>query len=156
MSSPSRPASGTIRTSSGSCPGDEVHLEVPCELAYELERAMPTAPAGPLTPRVDFRRLRVLGEECIDDLLTGRIHGEPVRFVYPGSGLAVSLGADPIFEHFVVYVPQGGKPFFAVEPVTNANDGFNLHERGIPGSGVFVLEPGEERTGEFWLTTTAT
>ena len=26
-----------------------------------------------------------------------------------------------------------------VEPVTNANDGFNLYDKGIPGSGVFVL-----------------
>jgi len=41
------------------------------------------------------------------------------------------------------------KPYFAIEPVTNANDGFNLYDKGIPGSGVFVLEPGEEKQGAY-------
>jgi aldose 1-epimerase len=36
-----------------------------------------------------------------------------------------------------------------LEPVTNANDGFNLMEKGIPGHSVFVLEPGEERSATF-------
>jgi len=44
-----------------------------------------------------------------------------------------------------------GKSFFAVEPVSNANDGFNLYEKKIRGSGVFVLEPGEERSATFTL-----
>ena len=38
-----------------------------------------------------------------------------------------------------------------LKAVTNANDGFNLYERGIRGSGVFVLEPGEERSATFVL-----
>jgi aldose 1-epimerase len=38
-----------------------------------------------------------------------------------------------------------------VEPVTNANDGFNLFENGIEGSGVFALAPGEQRGGVFTL-----
>jgi aldose 1-epimerase len=41
----------------------------------------------------------------------------------------------------VLFVPRG-KDFFAVEPVSHANDGFNLLARGVPGSGVQVLEPG--------------
>jgi aldose 1-epimerase len=51
----------------------------------------------------------------------------------------------------VVYIPTG-KPFFAVEPVTNANDGFNLYDKKIPGSGVFILPPGKSQTGTFTLT----
>jgi aldose 1-epimerase len=50
----------------------------------------------------------------------------------------------------VVYVPPG-KSYFAVEPVTNANDGFNLFERCVRGSGIFVLEPGEERAASLAL-----
>jgi len=38
-----------------------------------------------------------------------------------------------------------------VEPVTNANDGFNLMADGVPGHGVFVLEPGETRSGDIRL-----
>jgi len=35
-------------------------------------------------------------------------------------------------------------PFFALEPVTNANDGFNLYANGDVNCGVVILEPGEE------------
>ena len=31
------------------------------------------------------------------------------------------------------------------------NDGFNLFERGVAGSGVFVLDPGETRSASFSL-----
>ena len=51
-----------------------------------------------------------------------------------------------MFEQVVLYAPEG-KPFFAVEAQSNANDGFNLYDRGIAGSGVFVLEPGETKSG---------
>ena len=71
---------------------------------------------------------------------------DPARIVYPAQQVEISIHANPIFEHYIVYSPPE-QPFFAVEPVTNANDGFNLFEQGIAGSGVFVLEPGEEKEG---------
>jgi aldose 1-epimerase len=82
--------------------------------------------------------------ERLDDCLTGRLGDAPIRFAYPESGLGVSLELDSLFENIVVYVPPE-KTYFAVEPVTNANDGFNLYAKGIRSSGVFVLQPGEER-----------
>ena len=66
---------------------------------------------------------------------------------WPESGLTVTIEAGPAFRHLVVYVPPG-QDFFCVEPVSNANDGFNLHERGVDGTGVRVLEPGEGLEGE--------
>ena len=70
---------------------------------------------------------------------------------YVGIGtLMVDLTLDPVYRHLVLYAPRR-RCYFAVEPVTNVNDGFTLHERGVPGTGVFVLEPGEERTGTFRL-----
>ncbi|MBK8136955.1 MAG: hypothetical protein IPK52_14185 [Chloroflexi bacterium] len=45
-----------------------------------------------------------------------------------------------------------GKPFFAVEPMTNASNGFALDEASIGGSGVFVLTPGETRRGSCRIT----
>lgn len=68
----------------------------------------------------------------------------------PASGVALSMHADPVLAHTLVYAPAG-LPFFAVEPVTNANDGFNLMADGVPGHGVFVLEPGETRSGDIRL-----
>jgi len=36
--------------------------------------------------------------------------------------------------------------------MTNASNGFALDEAGIPGSGVFVLDPGETRSGTCRIT----
>jgi len=53
--------------------------------------------------------------------------------------------------HVLVYTPPG-EPSVAVEPMTNASDGFNLYAEGIPGHGVLVLQPGESRSGVVRLT----
>jgi aldose 1-epimerase len=60
------------------------------------------------------------------------------------------MECDPLFEQIILYMPAG-QTFYAVEPLTNANDGFNLYDRGVRGSGVFVLEPGEEKAATFVL-----
>ena len=134
---------------------DAVLLEIPCDESFELEASIPKGPPVPIEPRLDFRALRPLDPDAqLDDCLTGRRPGAPIRFVYPKSELAVSFELDPLFENVVIYEPFR-KTYFAVEPVTNANDGFNLYERGIRGSGVFVLEPGEERSATFVLNVEA-
>jgi len=51
--------------------------------------------------------------------------------------------------HLVLFNPD--KPHFAIEPVTNANDAFNLAERGID-SGMMTIAPGAWASGEFALT----
>jgi len=131
-------------------PEDAAHLELPFTEYFPLQRALPSGPALPVDARVDFRALRPLGDAFVDDCLTGRLDGAPVRIVYPESGRTVCMGFGEEFTHAVVYIPRDG-PYFAVEPVTNANDAFSLHERGVPGSGLVVLEPDEGLRAEFWL-----
>jgi aldose 1-epimerase len=128
-------------------PGDSVQLEIPCTEYFELTNYLATAAPVPIVPRLDFRQLRSLGSDEINDCLTGREGNRPIRFVYSRSGQQIALHADAILACVVLFTPAG-KPFFAVEPVTNANDGFNLREQGIPGSGVFVLQPNEQRGGD--------
>ena len=122
-------------------------VTIPCEAAFELTDYLADAPPVPVTPQFDFREPRPLDDSERNDLLTRRIDDLPARIAYPAYNLELRMSADPIFEHILLYAPKG-KPFFAVEPMTNANDGFNLRERGIDGSGVFVLQPGEEVSGE--------
>jgi aldose 1-epimerase len=131
-------------------PSDAAQLEVPFDEYFELEKALPLGPPKPVETRVDFRRLRPLGEEVVDDCLTARRPGASVRIVYPESGCRLTMGAEDVFTHVVVYIPRD-KPFFAVEPVTNANNAFALHERGTPRSGLVVLAPGDSLQGSFWL-----
>ena len=128
----------------------EVQIEVPCELSYPLEHAMAVGAPGPVPARADYRRVRPLDRSFVDVCLTGRPADRPVRLEWPASGIAVSLRADDVFSHTVLYVPRR-KRYFAVEPVTQANDGFNLMAAGVDGHGVFVLGPGESRSGEFHL-----
>ena len=128
----------------------EVRLRLPLEQAFPLEHAMAVGAPGALPARADYRDLRPLEEPFVDVCLTGRRGDEPVRLEWPTSGVALSLRADDVFAHTVLYVPRH-KPWFAVEPVTNANDGFNLMAAGVEGHGVFVLRPGRTRSGEIHL-----
>jgi aldose 1-epimerase len=118
---------------------DAASLQVPCEQMYVLEESLPSGAPVPAEERVDFRTLRPLGEAFVDDCLTARAPGEPIRIAYD-SGLTVTMHAEELYSHVVVYLPVG-KPFFAVEPVTNANDAFTLLDEGVDGSGLFVLAP---------------
>ncbi len=64
---------------------------------------------------------------------------------WPSLGLRLEFTASEVLSHLVVYNPP--KPYFAVEPVSNANDGVNLLARGDGTSGVHTLGPGESMTG---------
>lgn len=137
-----------VRALSG--PHDTAEMEIPCEQYFPADNAIPYGPPQPIEPRLDFRRLRPLEDVHIDDNLTSRIPGRPVLIVYPRSDVAICMRMDPIFENIILFTPME-KPFFAVEPVTNANNGFNLYADGVPGSGVFVLEPGQHARGSITL-----
>jgi aldose 1-epimerase len=127
-------------------------IQIPCDAQFNLVNDLAVAPPVPLEARLDFRKLRPLEDGNYDDLLTHRQDDQPVRIVFPRTHVEIAMYSDPIFKHIVLYAPQG-KPFVAVEPMTNANDGFNLYEQGIDESGVFVLQPGEERSGTVRLVT---
>lgn len=126
---------------------DEIGLAIPCDEYFELDQAsLPIGSPHPIPPRLDFRNLRPLGELTPNDNLTTRKPDEPVQFVYMESGQQILMTADPVFANLILYAPAG-KPFYAVEPVTNANDGFNLYANGVRNSGVFELEPGQSKSG---------
>ena len=126
-------------------------LHVPARRGYRLVGAMPDAAAGEVPARADFRTPRPLGPGFVDDVLTDLEPGAPVRVDYVDDGVGVELHVDDVYRHLVVYAPRR-RCYFALEPATNVNDGFSLHEAGVPGTGVFVLEPGEERSGTFRMS----
>ena len=134
-----------VGTSAPPTPGQPV-LEVPAQKGYSLVNALASGPAGAVPQRADFRVARPLTSTFVDDVLTAWEPGAPVRISYQDLGVSVDLHADPVYAHLVLYAPRK-RPYFAVEPVTNVNNGFSLHAAGVPGTGVFVLEPGEERCG---------
>jgi aldose 1-epimerase len=69
---------------------------------------------------------------------------------WPEMGLTLALEAGPALRHLVIYVPPG-QDFFCIEPVSHVNDGFNMLERGVEGTGVRVLAPGQTLAGAIRL-----
>ena len=123
---------------------DSLSLEIPCTHAFPLVDCMPVGAPTPVDARLDYQQLRPLGSVFVDDCLTNRVLGKPIRFVYPSSNTHITHWMDHLYRNVIVYMPVEF-PYIAVEPVTNTNDGFNMLAQGIADHHVFVLQPGEGR-----------
>jgi len=126
---------------------EQVELEAHVERAYE--ELVPTDPARPVPPGHDLSRMRALGDQSFDTCFAGWDGRAVVH--WPRSGVRARIACDPPLDHLILFAPPG-KPFFALEPVSNANNGFNLAAMGDPDAGVRVLGPGESLKGVFRLT----
>lgn len=99
---------------------------------------------GPLPPALDFSAGRDLREVACDNCFTG--WQGPAAIEWPEHGLRLAIDASPEFGNLVIFVPAG-RDFFAVEPVTNVNDAFNLAAAGVADTGLVVLAPGATLKG---------
>lgn len=116
-----------------------VGLQLKVGGVYPGSTPIPTGPAVPIEPQQDFSTQRPL-DVALDHCFAGWDRQAIIE--WPGSGVKAVVQADPGTEHVIVYSPKG-ESFFAIEPVTNANDGFNLFAQGNMNCGVVVLKPGE-------------
>ena len=126
----------------------EVELQINVKGVYPGETPLPTGPAVPISAAQDFHTQRPL-DVVLDHCFAGWDRQAIIE--WPGSGIKARFQADPGLEHIIVYSPEG-ESFFAVEPVTNANDGFNLLARGDKNCGVVILKPGESLKARFAIT----
>ncbi len=62
----------------------------------------------------------------------------------PEHGLRVTIAADEVFRHLVVYTPDD-KPYLAVEPASNMTDAINRMD-SVTDHGLRILAPGETKT----------
>jgi aldose 1-epimerase len=127
-------------------------VQVPCSQYFELTNFMATGAPVPLIDAIDFRHMHELGDAEINHVLTTRNGSEPARMHYPAYNATIEMYADDLFKHILLYAPDG-QPYYAVEPMTNVSDGFNLFAQHIEGTGVFVLQPGEEKQANVELVT---
>lgn len=118
--------------------GENVEIALRATGVYPGATPLPDGPPVPVPAHQDFSTLRPL-DVALDHCFAG--WDGRARLRWPASGVALRLEASPSCSHVIVYSPAGA-PFFALEPVTNANDGFNLFAAGQQGTGVVVLEPG--------------
>jgi aldose 1-epimerase len=67
---------------------------------------------------------------------------------WPAAGVRLTLEADPVFQHLMLHVPQGGEPVFCLEPQSNPPCGFDGLESGATPPGVHILDSGGRLAGE--------
>jgi aldose 1-epimerase len=93
-------------------------------------------------PEWDYRSPRIVVERALDHAFFG--WKGFARMSDVSLGKAITVRADPLFRHVVVYAPAD-RSFVAVEPVSNMTDAVNhLNE---PDHGLKVLTPGEQLRG---------
>lgn len=71
--------------------------------------------------------------------------------LYPELGTSVSIEADEMFGHIILYAPRG-KNYFCLEPVSNATNAFNLAANGSIGTGMKSIGPNQKISGQITLT----
>lgn len=110
---------------------------------------LPSGPPRPLQLNEDFRQEKSLDPgNFLDTCFTGYDGGGYIH--WPGSGVRLDFQCTRTCSHLILYNPEG-TPHFAVEPVTNANNGVNLLASGDPTAGTRVLEPGQALEAELAL-----
>ena len=126
-----------------------VHLEFQVAGAYPdgYGNRIPSGRTESLADHQDFHTVKPLAiDNFLDTCFNGYDGGGHIA--WPASGIRIRFACSAACTHLVLYNPKG-KPYFAVEPVTNANDGVNLHARGDQTSGITVLEPGQDLETSF-------
>ena len=130
----------------GLTPGEDVDLTFLVARAYA--ELVPHGPAAPLRPEQDFSKRRALGDQEFDDCFAGWDGRAEIQ--WPKSKVVARFECSPALGHLILFAPRG-QPFFALEPVTQANNGFNLFAAGQSATGVVGLKPEEELRARFGL-----
>lgn len=128
--------------------GEPVLLQFQVQSVYPdaNDNRIPSGPAQPLAPNQDFSAQRALTpDNFIDACFYGYTGNGSIT--WPESGVKLSYRCSSSCTHLILFNPA--KPYFAVEPVTNANNGVNLYAQGDPTSGIRVLGPGETLEATF-------
>ena len=103
-----------------------------------------TTGCGPMIEGLDFSVGPDVSSMVVDRLYEG---WDGRAELIAADGARTVIEADGALDKLQVYSPWG-YPYVCVEPVSNANDGFNRMAAGVPSHGVRVLEPGRSIDGE--------
>ena len=125
---------------------DKVELQFMATGAYA--DLCPEGPPVALRPEQEFHQPRAVPREGFDTCFSGWDNAAKIH--WPGSQVTAEMQSDPSLGHIILYTPPD-EPFFALEPVSNANNGFNLLAQGIADAGVRVLERQETLIAGFRL-----
>lgn len=106
------------------------------------EREIPVERKAP-TGDFDFSAAKEVDRVTLDNAFAG--FAGRAELTFPDRKLALTLGAEALFTHCVVFVPPG-KDFFCVEPVSHMPDAINRMPH-VKDHGLRVLAPNERLVG---------
>jgi len=135
--------------------GENPLLTAPVAAEYPLLKGVPTGPATPTDRSRALAAEAPLSTKAIDTVFGG--FGGKATLRWPGSNVTLTMQASTNQQHLVLFtptIPGTDKPlsFFALEPQSMANDGFNLAANGADNSGMVILQPGQRLFTETRLT----
>ena len=114
------------------------------------DNRIPSGPPRVSNPEEDFTSETALpADRDIDACYRG--YDGRGYISWPKSRVRLDFHCSPSCGHLIIFNPTS-RPYFAVEPVTHANNGVNLLDGGDEGCGVHVLQPGESLEAHFDLT----
>ncbi|AHL75636.1 aldose epimerase [Stutzerimonas stutzeri] len=93
----------------------------------------------PIPEKWDFSTTRSLQEPGLDHCFVGLT--APVLIRWPRQGIELSMNASEALAHLVVFTPPADMGFFAVEPVSHANNALGMDDP--VANGMRELLPGE-------------
>jgi len=100
-------------------------------------------PCGPLQESLSFNDGPDVAEMVVDRLYEG--WDGRAELIYP-DGARTLITADGVLDKMQIY-SAWDYPYVCVEPVSNANDGYNRLARGVAGHGIRIVEPGRSIEG---------
>ncbi len=125
----------------------DAYVQVPCDRTMVLENLIPTGATQPVAgTSLDLREPRCLEGLEVDCVFLGRRGAAPAAIEYRDLGKRMTLRADEVFSHQIVYAPAG-QPFVCVENLTTAPNAVNLPLAPAEVSGLRVVPPGQSLTG---------
>lgn len=128
-------------------PFDQWLLHVDAGKHWELTNMMPVADAVDVPAALDFRAPRRLGDQHLDDVLTGlpATTGVSARAQLRSLAATLTVASDEAFRDYVLFTPAA-RDSVAIEPYTCTTNAANLP---AADSGWRVLEPGQRAVFEW-------
>ncbi len=127
----------------------DTHLQADWKGMWKMDAdALPTTLVG-VPPEADYSQLRPAANWTVDNCFTG--WNRRAVLDYPTHRMQID--ASEACRQIVVFAPNDGRNFIALEPVTNINNAFALAAKGVADTGVRMLASGE--SFEISMTITA-
>lgn len=121
---------------------DKVLLQLSTKGIYPGETPIPVGRWQAIPPQLDFNHERELTTDFLDKCY--RLDTGIAAISWENSGVKLVFHLDSAYKHLVLYCPKDDNQVFALEPVTNCNNGFNMANQGVEDTGTLYLLPGEE------------